>query len=129
MKRDMDLIRDILLQIEKQDINMSQYEPIAVEGHTPMEVMQHVKLMEQRGLVKDCLYDFACNTCVRTITWEGYDYLELIRQDTIWSKIKKTIAEKGLAITVGTIKTIATAFITAAAEGVANSIIKNGGQV
>ena len=45
MKRDMDLIRDILLQIEKQDINISQYEPIAVEGHTPMEVMQHVKLM------------------------------------------------------------------------------------
>lgn len=84
--------------------------------------------MEQRGLVKDCLYDFACNTCVRTITWEGYDYLELIRQDTIWNKTKKTIAEKGLAITVGTIKTIATAFITAAAEGVANSIIKNGGQ-
>lgn len=40
MKRDMDLIRDILLQIEKQDINISQYEPIAVEGHTPMEVMQ-----------------------------------------------------------------------------------------
>ena len=52
MKRDMDLIRDILLQIEKQDINMFQYESIAVEGHTPMEVMQHVKLMEQRGLVE-----------------------------------------------------------------------------
>ena len=33
MKRDMDLIRDILLQIEKQDINMFQYESIAVEGH------------------------------------------------------------------------------------------------
>ena len=45
MKRDMDLIRNILLEIEKQDINSTHIRPIVVDGYTPMEIMQHVKLM------------------------------------------------------------------------------------
>ena len=59
----------------------------------------------------------------------GYDYLDKIRNDTIWNKTKKIIKEKGLPMVTGTINMIASAFITAMAEGVMNSIIKNGGQV
>ena len=62
------------------------------------------------------------------LTWKGCDFLDKIRNDDTWQKTMKTIAEKGLDLSVKTIGTIATAFITAAAEGIANSIIKNGGQ-
>lgn len=42
-------------------------------------------------------------------------------------KVKDVIVQKGLPLVIETIKTISSAFVTAAAEGVANSIIKNGG--
>jgi hypothetical protein len=52
--------------------------------------------------------------------------LENIRQDTFWNNTKKVATEKGLPLIVSTIKTISTALITAATEGVANSILKSG---
>lgn len=129
MRRDMDLLREILLFIENQDVNSNRYNPITIEGHTALEILNHVQLMEQYGLLKDCSYDLSCNTTVRTITWDGYDYLDKVRDNSVWKKTKDTIIQKGLPLIFDTIKTVSTAFITAAAEGVANSIIKNGGQV
>ncbi len=55
--------------------------------------------------------------------------LDKIRADTVWNKTKSVIGEKGLPLVTGTIKTISTAIITAAAEGVTNSILKNNGYV
>ena len=66
---------------------------------------------------------------VGSLTWEGNDYLDKVRDNSIWTKTKETITEKGLPLVFDTIKTISTAFITAAAEGIANSILKNGGQI
>ena len=66
---------------------------------------------------------------MRTITWEGYDFLEKIRDHTMWEKTKNVIVQKGLPLVFDTVKTVSTALVTAAAEGVAKSIIKNGGQI
>lgn len=129
MKRDMDLVREILLYIENQDINSGNIEPIRINGYTLLEILEHVKLMENYGLVKDCDYDMSGNTCVRTITWEGYDYLDKIRDNTLWKETKDVIKEKGLPLVFETIKTISTALVTAAAEGIVNSIIKSGGNL
>ena len=43
--------------------------------------------------------------------------------------IDRKMTQKGLPLILDTVKTISTAIITAAVEGVVNSIIKNGGQV
>ena len=134
MKRDMDLIRKILFEIESKK-PFEVIHNLSIEGYDKQEVAYHCEMLYQEGLIKnyysgDCdNFDGVLFFRGQDLTWQGHDFLETIRQDTIWNKTKKTIAEKGLAITVGTIKTIATAFITAAAEGVANSIIKNGGQI
>lgn len=129
MKRDMDLIREILLKIEEHDVNSSSYDSIEIEGHSSQEICEHVRLLEGAGLIAGAHYDIAGNVWVQRITWSGYDYLDNVRDNSIWKKTKDTIKEKGLPLVFDVIKTIASAFITAAAEGVANSIIKNGGQV
>ena len=64
---------------------------------------------------------------VGALTWEGNDYLDLVRDNSLWKKTKETITKKGLPLVFDTIKTIAGAFISAATEGIANAIIKNGG--
>ena len=134
MKRDMELIRKILFEIEEKK-PFEEVHNLSVEGYDKQEIAYHCEMLHQEGFIKN-YYSADCDNFdgvlffrVQDLTWQGHDLLEVIRQDTIWNKTKETIAEKGLSITVGTIKTIATAFITAAAEGVANSIIKNGGPI
>lgn len=130
MKRDMDLVRKILLKIEEEYISTAIYN-LHIEGYDIATVAYHCKILHEAGLVSyyepcygdDRLYAFG----VGDLTWEGNDYLDKIRDDSFWRKTKDAITQKGLPLIFDTIKTVSTAFITAAAEGVANSIIKNGG--
>ena len=129
MKRDMDLIREILLKIEEHDVNSSSYDTIEIKEYTSREICEHVRLLESAGLIDGAHYDIAGNVWVQRITWSGYDYLDKVRDDSVWKKTKDVIKEKGLPLIFDTIKTIASALITATAEGVANSIINNGGHI
>lgn len=132
MKRDMDLVRKILLEIENQYISTAIYN-LKIEGYDMATVAYHCKILHEAGLISDYGAQYADNTIfsfgVGSLTWEGNDYLDKIRDNSIWKKTKDTITQKGLPLVFDTIKTISTAFITAAAEGVANSILKRGGSV
>ncbi len=94
-------------------------------------VAYHCKILHEAGLISGYNAQNASDTInlfkVSSLTWEGNDYLDKVRDNSIWGKTKDAITQKGLPFILDTIKTIATAFITATAEGVANSIIKNGG--
>jgi len=132
MKRDMDLIREVLLEIEKKYVSTAIYN-LKIEGYDMATIAYHCKILHEAGLISsynanytsDGIYSFV----VGSLTWEGNDYLDKVRDDSIWSKTKEVIIQKGIPLVFDTIKTISTAFITAAAEGVANSILKNGGQI
>jgi len=133
MKRDMELVRKILFKIEEN----GPFEKcsVEIEGYDMQEIAYHCEMLYDEGLIKDYYgvtldnFDGVVKFWVQDLTWEGQDFIETIRQDTIWNKTKTTIKEKGLPLLTGTIKTVATAFITATAEGVANSIMKNGGNL
>lgn len=130
MKRDMDLVRLILLEIEKKYVSTAIFD-LNIEGYDMATVAYHCKIMYEAGLLSNYNAQYAddtiCFFCVGSLTWEGNDYLDKVRDNTIWKKTKDVITQKGLPLVFDTIKTISTAFITATAEGVANSILKNGG--
>lgn len=131
MKRDMDLVREILLQIEKQYISTTIYD-LEIQGYDMPTVAYHCKILYDAGLISDYKAQYADGDIyyfeVGALTWEGNDYLDKIRDNSIWRKTKDTITQRGLPLALDTIKTVATAFITATVEGVANSILKNGGK-
>ncbi len=131
MKRDMELIRTILLSIEEQ-YNATAIYNLEIDGFDMPTVAYHCKIMYEAGLISDYKAQYADNElysfAVGSLTWDGNDYLDKVRSDSIWDKTKNAIQQRGLPLIFDTIKTVASAFITAAAEGVANSIIKNGGQ-
>ena len=133
MKRDMDLVRRILFEIEK--LPPFTCDIIRIDGYDMQEIAYHCKMLYEEGYIAE----YNESTCdnfsgvlrftVKDLTWKGQDLIETIRQDTVWNKTKTTIKEKGLSMVTDTIKTVASAFIAAAAEGAVNSIIKNGGLV
>lgn len=98
MERDMELIRELLFLLKDQEDNMSELKiPPKMDKQT---VADHLKLMEQAGLVKNSI-TYASNVAFRIcsqLTWEGYDFLDKIKDDTVWAKTKEVIKSKGLEI-------------------------------
>lgn len=134
MKRDMDLIRTIMLEIEKQYIPGTDIiRNFKVDALTREEAYEYLVLFEDAKLIQKLDKLKNGNGCDNVypgnLSYYGYDFLDKIRDDGTWQKTVKTIAEKGLDMSIKTIGTIATAFITAATEGAVSAIMKNGGQI
>jgi len=132
MKRDMDLQRKILLKIEEAKPFETLWD-LSIDGYDMQAVAYHCKMLYDAGMIKEYHgitvdnFDDVLRFCVRDLTASGQDFIETIRDDSIWGKTKKTIKNKGLPMLAETAKAVAMGFVTAMAEGVANSILKNGG--
>ena len=132
MKRDMDLIRKILFYVEENYVAGGPEIDVHIDGYLDSIIYEHCILMKEDGLIMRLLdtSSLESKSCkIGNLTSEGFDFLDKIRADTVWNRTKSVISEKGLPLITGTIKTISTAIITAAAEGVTNSILKNKGCV
>lgn len=97
MRRDLDLVRCILLTAESEDGPVG--EGALLECCDDMARLAfHVELMDSRGLIAgkvgyDGLRHRALSVEVSSITWEGYDYLDAIRSPKVWAKAKGVLAE------------------------------------
>ena len=97
MKRDLDLVRSILTDVEKADGEVDAED--LVTDRWPFEtVAYHIRLMAYHGLVdlSDDTRDMNGETlslAVSGLTWDGQDYLDAIRDPKVWAKVKKTVKE------------------------------------
>lgn len=103
MKRDMDLIRHLLLILaDKRGPEMLKAEDIEAEGYSPTEVNYHLNLMFQAGLING--EDVRSTTSTRLIkvipfdlTWQGHEFLEAVRDPEIWRQAKSGASKAGTA--------------------------------
>jgi predicted transcriptional regulator len=99
MKRDMDLIRNILLELEKKE-SATSWVTISIDGYTDDQVNYHIGLLSEAGFIEAKKYsDGLC--MVRNLTWKGHEFLENAKNDTIWIKTKEFIKEKGGSVSLG----------------------------
>jgi hypothetical protein len=98
MKRDMDLIRLLLLRSEG-DEEAAQL----VEKYEVPERAYHVALLQQAGFVDA---DITCDehgqpngAIVRGLTWQGHEFLDAMRDDTVWKKAKNKMIKPGVSWT------------------------------
>jgi Hypothetical protein (DUF2513) len=97
MRRDMDLIRQLLLDnIESDDqYNGSGYGPVTSQelnqDQPPEVVLYHMKLLADAGLVD--LVDWMADgtPLIRGVTWQGHEFLEVVRDPQIWERTKTSI--------------------------------------
>lgn len=119
MKRNMDLIRLVLLKIEtKENSTALCASDLQIDGYTKEEIAYSCKLLYESGYVSDYKTFYAnntlCNFGVGNMTWKGQDYLESVRDNTRWGKIKKIAKEKGLPLMFDTVIDISKKLIIAA---------------
>lgn len=120
MKRDMELIRKILFKIEEDYISTALFN-LTIDGYEFNDVAYQCKLLYDAGLVDQYKAKYGNNTIyaftVGGLTWDGHDFLDKIREDTIWNKTKETITKKGLPMILDVIKDVATGIVSSMAEG------------
>ena len=105
MKRDMDLIRKILIEIE----NSKEY-PIKgnleIEGYDDDFINFHLILLGEAGLVKVDSIELSNGKIdigeVSRLTWEGYEFFDSSRNEKVWKKATSLVMKKtsGLAFTI-----------------------------
>lgn len=83
MKRDMDLIRDLLLKIEEGQTSFSTED----DDEAAERVSEHLRLLNERGLIKG-MFLLDGGVLVSGLEWEGHDFLDAIRDPAVWAKTK-----------------------------------------
>lgn len=114
MKRNWDLIRKILIEVEELGNTQSVVEH--VDGTDSEAVSYHIHLMIDSGLVEgQCSQgmDGPLRCFASALTWEGHEFLDKIRSATMWNKIKSVVREKSLPMTFDVIKAAAAYAVTA----------------
>ena len=114
MKRDIELIKAILLRFEEDgDLEIPEF--------TKAQVKYHLALLQDAGLITyEQFYDTDISPAVlsRTrISWAGHEFLDASRSLTLWEKAKNITLEKTGALTFEVLKTV---LIQLAKEAVSN---------
>ena len=139
MRRDFDVIRDILIAVEeKAPVNVRDElrdlppERSYLAGYTSPEVadrktvdgvhwlvgpakLYHTEHRIEEGYVKHNPSEF-CQ--VVDLTWKGHDLLESIRDDNVWKQVKARIEPVGGSVSLAVLK--------ATADNIAKAILLGG---
>lgn len=115
MKRDLDLIRKILLAAES-DSGQHNFVTLKIEGYTREEISYHVGLLKEAGLINAVVFsgDDQRTWYATGMTWQGNEFLDVIRNDTRWNKLKEMVKERAgelsLSAVVGILTRLAEAW-------------------
>lgn len=106
MKRDWDLIKDILEQVEANTlsdyIRQNKYLD-AVEN--PDDFLGHIEILIEAGIIKNCRVERIdsgkfeyCDFRGAYITMQGHDLLDAIRNKRLWNRIRKKALKAGISL-------------------------------
>lgn len=115
MKRDMDLIRLLLLSRESDE------KPPTLDRYTEAQQLYHIRLIIEAGLVHGNVIKGSEGEVVAAVigdlTWAGHDFLDAAHSETIWNKAKDMMLKAGGSWTMDILKTVLTTIIQKEALG------------
>jgi hypothetical protein len=102
MKRDMDIVRDLLLRSEATEGQVSVKDPLET---------YHVRIMLDAGLIEgriseEITADAPRYSYINNLTWAGHDFLDAARNDTVWRTAKEKVLKPGASWTFDLLKEI-----------------------
>jgi hypothetical protein len=88
MKRDFDLIRSIMFDVENTPAGECLPRKV-YDGFDQMTVNLHIVLLIEAGYLDGTVTSSYHNLMVRRLTWKGHDMLDAMRDEGIWNKAKE----------------------------------------
>ena len=121
MKRDMDLIRLLLLMKEGDDDARERLE----SNYDEKTIVFHCALAIEAGFINGSVttdqVGMPAAASLLHLTWEGYEFLESIRNETTWNKAKDAVVKTGTGWTVPILKEVLKAIIMHHIPGLGSS--------
>jgi len=112
MTRDWDIIREILTKLEENlsPSNILQLSDFSSEQRE--SISYHSELLIEAGLVdgemiKSMGRDIP-EFLITRLTWNGHEFLDTIKNETVWKKTKKSFTNSGISMSFDIIKSVAT---------------------
>lgn len=112
MKRNWDTIRELLTKVEEccsrpvDSVRLASF-PTGRD----IEISYHMALLIEAGLVNGqiskSLNQEVNDFLARRLTWEGHEFLDSIRNDTVWAKTKNAFLDKGVEMSFDLVKAFA----------------------
>jgi len=127
MERNLDVIRDVLLEIESSGWGFVELEKITEKTDLHKDVVNyHLKLLYQAGFIEASIFrgkegighsrkvqqdeDYIVLVKPWSLTWEGHEYLDTMRDPEIWKKTKECVNGVG-SFSLDTLKSVAKGLI------------------
>ena len=109
MKRDWDLIREVLLELEQlsgSGLEEIHYDPLN-ESDNPAKDEQAL-ILWKAGFIEGTNADTCSGNAViaQGLTWAGHDLLATIESKPVWEQIKSTARDKGIELTFDVVKAL-----------------------
>lgn len=122
MTRDMELIRKICLQIQaRKDVSLK---PVEIDGVDPVVLARHLEMLLQAGFLEGAPPMIsgrgggsAPYIIVKDLSWEGHSFLDAIKNDSVWNKLKQSFSPDQLAsLPLEVMKTVGIGLLTSWAK-------------
>jgi len=109
MKRNMEVIREIMLQTEAEREGNVQ-----VKGFDEEMVRYNMALLIQANLAEGAVEDGVSNTSqapsdvvLNNLTWEGHEFLDNLRQENVWNTLKDEFKDASMSTLISVSKKLA----------------------
>lgn len=117
MKRNWDMIREILTKVEACTLPTEMVQLSDFPDEKAAEASYHVELLIDAGLIDGQMaktMGAEINAFfAHRLTWDGHEFLDAIRSDTVWNRTKKIFADKGISMTIDLVKEAAVSIAAA----------------
>lgn len=96
MKRDMELIRMVMLAAEKTKEPNELIDP-KFEGHNEIEISYHIALLDDAGLLhgQDRSAIGVFRWSAGALTWAGHEFVEAVKDEEVWKEALAITAKSG----------------------------------
>lgn len=99
MKRDMDLIRQIVLAVRDAAGPLNRFDGVDINTFG-----EHALLLQEAGLIDASIQvtqHRPTAVIIWRLTWAGHDFADAITDDTLWSKAKDNVIKPAASWTFG----------------------------
>jgi len=120
MKLNIDCVRDILLYCDQEDNAYIEYRsPWSFNGHeySQHEMVYHVGLCNDADFFHRACLDNVPSCEVEGLSFEGQKYLDTIRSESVFAKVKEEVKKKAVPVTLEVVKGVAVAVISSGITG------------
>ena len=101
MKRDLDLVRAILKDVEETPAGQI-ISGLEFDGYDKADVGEHVHLLLDAGFLKGEIVramDGQYFMAIQGLTWKGHDFVNAAKADSVWKPVKEKLLKSAVGFT------------------------------